>query len=133
MAELDYAFLADFARVEPNGTLTAVGASWTHLWVTQLPSVHRMAIAGRVRAAVSEGRIPVRVEIIDPEGSTIVSTDFGLEAGEGSLPYDGDRLGHLFAIETVIPIVSHGKFKVSVILSGDRVRDLFFEVGEKAT
>jgi len=47
--ELDYAYLAEFAKVE-NNSLTAVGASYTHVEADRLPVIHTVYVAGRVRA-----------------------------------------------------------------------------------
>ena len=132
MADLDYAFLADFARVEPTGTLTAMSASWTHLWVPALPSVHRLSVAGRVRAGVDDGPIPMRIEIFLPSGDIVLGTDFAVEAGPDAKPYADNRIGLLFAIETIVPIIEEGKFRVSIRLDGEVARDLYFEAGQKA-
>ena len=53
MAELDYAFLADYATIS-EGRLTAVGASFTHVFVPQLPVEISFAVAGRLRVREDE-------------------------------------------------------------------------------
>lgn len=53
MADLDYAFLADYAKVE-RGLLTCVGGSYTHLFVQKLPATHMLYVAGRIRADLDE-------------------------------------------------------------------------------
>lgn len=131
MTELDYAFVADYARVEPNGTLTAIGASWTHLWVSEMPTVHRLSVAGRVRATAAESSVPMRIEVLGPDGEVVVGTDFELQVGEGVTPYRDNRIGLLFAIEAVLPILDVGRFQVRVLVTGECVRDLYFEVGRK--
>jgi len=47
MAELDYAFIAEFAKFE-NGKLTAVGASYIDVRPPVLPAPHTLSVAGEL-------------------------------------------------------------------------------------
>lgn len=53
VAELDYAFIAEFAKVE-SGKLTVVGASYTEISARSFPTQHFFSCAGRVRMALGE-------------------------------------------------------------------------------
>lgn len=128
MAALDYAFLADFARVDPNGTLTVVGASWFHVQVASVPSVHRMAIAGRVRARMSETEVPLRLVIEAPGGTFTVGIEASLSPGPDSRPYGDGLVGHLFAVDSQIPLPTEGLYSVEVFVDGVSARRLAFDV-----
>lgn len=131
MAEIDYAFLADYAKVEPNGVLTAVGASWTFAESSQFPTAWRLAVACRVRATLAEGAIPFQVVFRGPVGAanTVTLTAGGeLVPGEVVRPYGPEgRVGHLFAIDMQVPLPAPGLYEVEIELPqhGDRRRLAF--------
>ncbi len=128
MAELDYAFVADFARVEPNGTLTSIGASWTFLEAKELPAVHRMAVAGRIRARVEEGEIGVRIDVRGPNDLFNIAATGMVGGRTGARPYGDGLVGHLFALDLQIPLPTEGTYIINVELDGEQVRRLAFEV-----
>ena len=127
VAELDYAFVADFARVEPNGTLTAISASWTNLVVRSFPAGRRLAIAGRVRGHIDEPSIPVRVTMSGPDAKVIFTFDFTVSPGESAQPYGEGLIGHLFAIDTMMPLTSPGVHSIEVFIDNVLARTLKFE------
>jgi hypothetical protein len=63
MAELDYAFIAEFAKVE-GGKLTAIGASYMQITPPAFPVAHYLSVAGRIRAPedTETGAIPTRTD-----------------------------------------------------------------------
>ncbi|TDW91121.1 hypothetical protein [Kribbella sp. VKM Ac-2566] len=128
MATLDYAFLADYAKVQPNGTLTSVGASFTFVEAQSLPTTHRMAVAARVRARIDEQIIPFRVEITGPGESFRLGVDGQLSPGPDSRPYGEGFVGHLLAMDIQIPLPSAGLYTVNIELEGKHVRRLAFDV-----
>ncbi|HTL42041.1 MAG TPA: hypothetical protein VL294_11270, partial [Pseudolysinimonas sp.] len=80
MAQLDYAFLADYAQIE-GGKLSALGASFTHAQATANDSLWITSIAGRVRAI--EGETPhLEVKVVAPGGVFEIDSDAVLEAGD---------------------------------------------------
>jgi hypothetical protein len=87
MAELDYAFLADFARVDANGTLTSVGASFTHVQVQTLPMQRMLSVAGRIRSRRGDPPVALRVSISTPRDEIQLSFDAQLQIGPGARPY----------------------------------------------
>lgn len=128
MAELDYAFLADFAKVEPNGTLTAVGASWTHLVSPELPAAHRMAVAGRIRAEIDEGAVGLRIDVHGPDGVFKLAAGSELVPGVASRPYGAGLVGLLFALDLQIPLPIAGMYTIYIEINGEQARRLAFEV-----
>lgn len=128
MAEIDYAFLADFAKVEANGSLTVVGASWTHLTARILPAAHRMAVAGRIKARADEDPIQLSVTVSGPEGTFQITTQGELTARPDSVTYGDGWVGHLFALDLQIPLPAPGLYTVNVEVAGGGDRRLAFEV-----
>lgn len=127
MAELDYAFVADFAKVEANGTLTSIGASWTFLETKDLPAVHRMAVAGRIRARIDEGPIGVRIDVRGPNDLFNIAAS-GVVGLTSARPYGDGLVGHLFALDLQIPLPAEGTYTINVEIDGEHVRRLAFEV-----
>lgn len=131
MAEIDYAFLAEFAKVEPHGVLTVVGASWTFVEAAQFPMSYRMSVACRVRATIDEGPIPFSVMFRGPTVATMpitIGAEGLLEAGPNTHPYGPDnRLGHLFAMDMQVLLSEPGLYEVLIELPehGDRRRLAF--------
>lgn len=128
MAELDYAFVADFAKVEANGTLTAIGASWTFLQAVVLPSAHRMAVAGRIRARLGEGPIALRIDVKVPDDAFTLAVQSELGPETNARPYGDGRVGHLFALDLQVPLPAQGRYGVEISLDGQIARRLYFEV-----
>ncbi|WP_435744859.1 DUF6941 family protein [Nocardioides sp. SYSU DS0663] len=128
MPEIDYAFLADFAKVEPTGTLTVVGASYMFVNAPQLPTAHRLAIAGRIRARADDGTVPIRITIAGPEGTFEIATEGELDSSTAE-PYGDGYVGLLFALDLQVPLPAAGTYWVEVMLTGsDDRRRLAFEV-----
>ncbi|HZK04555.1 MAG TPA: hypothetical protein VFC82_01755 [Actinomycetaceae bacterium] len=126
MAELDYAFLCDFASIE-NGKLTAVGASFTHVRAPELPSMHVFSVAGRIRSLQGAPPIEVRLELTSPDSAYQLDVSSTLRPGAEIRPYDG-KIGLLFAASLNLPLVSAGLYEVRVYLDDELARRLAFEV-----
>lgn len=129
LPSLDYAFLADFATVNPQGTLTAVGASFTYMQThgETLPLARQIAIAGRLR--IAEGTPPVEVTFTfkgPGEEAPELKIDMVATHGE-ERPYEG-RVGILFAVNTPVPIMSAGLHRIWISIDGEVVRMLAFTV-----
>lgn len=124
--ELDYAFLAEFARVEGN-SLTAVGASFTHLTAVELPLNSMIYVAGRIRSPRSHGPFPVEISF-GPDGSDgqlSLSTTFDPSAAAN--PYR-DRVGITFAVGIPVEIEKAGLQRVEVLVNDLPARALRFDV-----
>ncbi|MEI9906668.1 MAG: hypothetical protein WDO06_01065 [Actinomycetota bacterium] len=125
MAELDYAFLAEFAKVE-RGLLNCFGASYTHVFIPKLPSTHSLNVAGRIRADVGEDP---SLSIIASSPSNQYEITFGMvPSGLKEVRSYNGKIGILFAASGPIPIVEMGLYRIAIDLDGKRVRNLAFEV-----
>lgn len=126
--ELDYAFIAEHAQVA-SGKLNVMGASYTHLLVDTLPSIHTIAVAGRVRAPRDSEPVEVSLVFTSPAGDSRYSIEgsIDLEQTADMRPY-GDRVGLLFAstLQALLPV--EGLYEVLVKIEGVVVRRLAFSV-----
>jgi hypothetical protein len=125
LPDLDYAFLTEYAKVEPQGTLSVIGASFSRIQIPTVPSTLNIFLAGRLRAA--EGSQPVHIAI-HVSGPTPSSPRLELEtqfAIEGSEPYEG-RIGILFSVGVAMPVTSHGVHEFAILVEGKHARSLKF-------
>lgn len=126
MAELDYAFLADYATIQ-EGRLTSVGASFTHVFVPQLPTGLDFAVAGRIR--VREGEEPPELELrFSAERSNVnMAVNGVIQPSPNTLPYDG-KIGILFTLKAGVQIAYEELVVVEVFVNGEFERRLAFQV-----
>ncbi len=126
MAELDYAFLADYASAE-TGKLTVVGASYTHVIALTLPSIHQLSVAGRIRATVDEETVALAITVKAPDNQYNITIGSELRPDGAARPY-GNKLGLLFSANLQMPIPSEGLYEVLISIEGEQVRRLAFDV-----
>lgn len=127
MAEFDYAFLADYAKFEATGTLTAVGISFTQLRVPSIPAIHILSVAGRIRCRIDEKPL-LKISINSQNKSTEITGEMHAENIGKLIPYDKDKVGLLFAANIPTPITESGVYEVHIQVDGIEVRCLKFEV-----
>lgn len=126
MAELDYAFLADFATIQ-EGRLTAVGASFTHAFIPQLPAVLDFAVAGRVRVREDEDPPELELQFKAAQSNVNLTVTGTIEPSPHSRPYDG-KVGILFTLAAGIQLLSEELVTVEVHVNGAFARRLAFQV-----
>lgn len=121
--ELDYALLAEWARVNATGTLTVIDGSFLRVHAP-VGTLVPLAVAGRVRFLGEPFETTVRVQFELTEGPSI---SFEVAAtAEEEASYGDDRRHVLFALNTQLPVLSAGRCKVSIFLNGVLARDLYF-------
>ncbi len=81
MAELDYAVLADFARVDGDGTLTVVGGHRAVVVPPALPAQQVLSVAGRLWMGRREPAAQLSLGALTPEGEIPVVAQWMLEPG----------------------------------------------------
>jgi hypothetical protein len=124
VAELDYAFLAEFAQIT-NGNLTAVNASFIDV-KTAVPTVFPLAVAGRVRAPADTDEVRLTITFASPdENGPKITWQLNLPA-EGNPVYD-NKVGILFTVRAAVPIPKHGLYVFTIEIDGEEVRTLRFE------
>ena len=130
MAELDYAFLADYAAIA-EGQLTAVGASFTHVFVPQLPVGIDFAVAGRIRVLEDEDPPELELRFSATKSNVRVAVRGVIEKSPSSIPYNG-KIGILFTLKAGVTVAYEELVGVEVYVNGEFVRYLAFEVKEQA-
>jgi hypothetical protein len=131
MADLDYAFVADSARIE-SGTLSVLGASYTHATVNETTGLWVTSIAGRVRTTVGADPVQMEIAITAPDDAYELVQTATLEPGGGARPYGNGKIGILFASSVALPIVGPGLFEIRIRLDGQEVRRLAFDLSVDA-
>lgn len=125
-AELDYAFVAEFAKVD-HGALTAVGASYTEVRVTDLPVAHLLCVAGRVRTHVDDPQPELSVTITPPGEKYRLVASGELPRDDNAVTY-ADKVGYVFVLTTPLNLDDAGEYVVDISLAGQHVRRLIFTV-----
>lgn len=126
--DLDYAFLASWAGLQPDGTMTAVGMGF--LRVPRQPNPMTLAVAGRVRLYDDVPEAQLTIRLVSPAGVTVEVTN-ALKAAEGTdAQYGDNRRQVLFVLNTHAPLDQVGSFNVTLWLDRVQVRELIFEVVE---
>jgi Family of unknown function (DUF6941) len=125
MAELDYAFIAEYAKVEA-GKLTAVGASYADIHPPALPAQHILFIAGRLRGPEDTESIALKIRI-DPPGDMNIVLDGTVTVGQELPRYDG-KVGVLFAASAAVPLIRAGLCEIFVGVDGHEERRLAFAI-----
>ncbi|NWO16369.1 MAG: hypothetical protein HLX46_05935 [Corynebacterium sp.] len=126
--ELDYAFLAEYAKTE-RGTITAIGASFTEAKSSSFPSVLDVSVAGRIRRPETEPVPEIRIVLTGPglAESPQIDFDFGLEDEANAVHYDG-KVASVFVFRAPVLIEQPGLYTFNIDLNGEHVRRLSFEV-----
>lgn len=126
MAELDYAYLADYAQIDA-GKISALGASYTHASVPELPVAWMTSVVGRIRVAADEEPVSVRIEITPPGDAIKLNAESVVERTPHVRPYRG-KVGLLFAATFHIPLTAEGLCTFDIVVNGEHARRLAFEV-----
>lgn len=133
MAELDYAFLADYAAVQ-DGKLTAVGASFTEMRVPALQGETLLSIAGRIRCLAAEETLEVAVRVVAPDDTYRLEANMHISDLDGYPTY-AEKRGVLFALQMRVPLITTGLYVIEVDIDGtegiDRI--LKFAVSEASS
>ncbi|EEI16310.1 DUF6941 family protein [Corynebacterium lipophiloflavum] len=125
-AELDYAFLAEYAKTE-SGTLTSVGASFTEVQGQSYPAMMELSVAGRVRRAEEDTAPKLSIRFFkDGEEDDLVFAERVLEDEDNAVKYDG-KVASVFVLRGPIFMEAPGLYKCELALDDKPVRVLAFE------
>ncbi len=124
--ELDYAFPAQWARVNADGTLTAVDASFLRV-ASPLGAPMSFAVAARLRFRGGLQECGFRLDVVSPSGDSL-AFDGRIDAS-GAQPYGEEGRRHmLVALNSSLVVQQYGMVKIDLSLDGAIVRTLMFEV-----
>ncbi|WP_018296341.1 DUF6941 family protein [Corynebacterium lubricantis] len=123
-AELDYAYLAEYAKTE-MGTITAIGASFTEVKVDAFPVYMDIAVAGRVRKLVNDQAPTLRLEFVDTANEPLITVERVLEPDQDSVEYAG-KTASVFAYRGPLPLNKPGLYQCKIYLNEILARELAF-------
>lgn len=126
MAELDFAFLADAVRLEPNGILNALGVGYTHVMIDDLPCAHPVSVAGRAWLEAEDSLVELTLKVDGPNNTFSISSSGILQALDGEPDRHGRRSA-TFLIELVVPVVETGSYNFTLNLDDEMVKRFTFQ------
>lgn len=124
-AELDYAFLAEFAKTQ-DGTLTVVGASFTQVFSASFPASTTLYVAGRVRRQQDDPTPSVGIALSGPQDSTQIEFEAQFEDTADAVRYDG-KVATVFVFSGPLLLTESGIYECHISIDGTAVRRLAFE------
>ena len=125
MAELDYAFVADFASIS-DGKLSVIGGSFVELTVPAFPSVQPVTVVGRLRAKEDFEPFALTIEFRLPDGDDFVVTGT-IDSKNVDHVYDS-KSAVLFCINQGLRFDAPGLVEIDLKIDGEHVRTLKFDV-----
>lgn len=128
MADLDFAILAEYARVDPSGLLTVIGGTFERLQINGPGLVHQVYLAIRAKLDDSENSVSFQVKVLPPDQTQFQMGITGTaNVNPRAQPMSGNK-AVLSVVGMGIPINSPGRYTVQVTLEGGARRDLQFIV-----
>ena len=125
-AELDYAFLAEFAKTE-KGTLSVIGASFTQVVSHSYPGMLELSVAGRIRRLEEDPAPLVAIRFYeDGDEADLVSTERLLEDEDDAVHYAG-KVASIFVLRGPLFLENPGLYRCDISINGEVVRTLAFE------
>ncbi len=128
MAIFDYAFLCQFARLEPGGTLTAVGAGFAQIAVPTVPTQLSVFVVARLEFKEDEQEpVALQMTFRDPGRTADVTVAGDVRPNQPYVAIAGKV--QVFAVVAAnVAVPQYGLHQVDVSLNGQLVRTLLFEV-----
>lgn len=128
MATLDYALLAEYARVDAAGLITIVGGSFDRIEAAESEGIHRIYVALRVLADESEAAnpVPVEIRVLSP-GDYQMAMSTRIRPNPSAEPFDG-HYNITLAVGLNLPLPVAGRYVIQVSIDGRVARDLPFNV-----
>lgn len=107
-ARLDYALLAESARLEPGGTVSLWGGSFSRIVVPGFPTQVPLAIVGRVLLGSQEGPLTLQIKINGPDDLYRVTLD--TEVGGSGEQMEGVEPAATVVASVLLPIPVEGLY-----------------------
>lgn len=127
LATLDYALLAEFARIDAAGLLTVVGASFDRVQAPGPGAGQQMAVVLRVLLDEGESSADFQVNIEPPNVQFTMSFTGTAERNDQAVPVDG-HIAVSLALGVTVPLPAAGRYVVAVSLGETVVKTLPFVV-----
>lgn len=130
MPELDYAFVADFARAK-NGSLDALSIGIDTIAVPQLPASVQLVLALRLhfdRIDCQESHL-IETIVQDPDGSRLAEVHVNAESAWPPIEPAGDRVNVEAVLPLLLPLSTVGPHSVELGIDGRPLKTINFMVG----
>jgi len=132
VADFDYALLAEFARLEPTGLVTAVGAGYSQL-AGELPARANLYVVARLLLDADDDEVHVRGEVgLRGEAATVTIEAVVTKPQQGAVTVDGRTpIAMVMVLPATFPTA--GVCEVVLTVEGtDRQRRLPFLVADRS-
>jgi len=132
MPELDFAFLADVARIK-NGVLDVLGIGFDTIGVAAFPAAHQTFLVLRVAFRQDDCGVTHRIEAVvqGPDGERLAGVSINVEATWPDEDPPGDRVTMPAAIPLVVPLAAGGDHSVDIAIDGAHAKAIGFRVVEQ--
>lgn len=127
MARMDWALLAESAKLDAGGTVSMLGGSFTRLLVPNTPTQVPVSIVGRVLMEGQTRSARLRVLVAGPDDSFKISVDSEV-APPTDAPIPGIPPATLIVLSTLLPVPQAGEYKIEVQVEDDDPLTLKFVV-----
>jgi len=128
VASLDFAFLAESARVDAGNTLSGLGIGFTHAYVARLPMAINVTVAGLAwMTEEDQGSTQLSLTLVGAEETYEASLDATLTVHPVERPLEG-RFAATFDIPVTVAVPVAGIYRVTIRLDGTIAKTLAFEV-----
>lgn len=127
MATLDYALLAEYARVDPSGLLTVVGASFDRVQASSPGAAQQVFVALRVLLDEQEAPADFNVRVQPPSRQFTIEFTGTAARNEQATVLDG-QVAVILVMGVTVPLPEAGRYVVTVTLSGQQAKALPFVV-----
>lgn len=128
-AQLDFALVAQFAKLEPGGLLTVVGATVDGIGTEEVPTQAALTVVVRILVGQEErsAAVPVALSFRGPSGDSLItlSTEF---TPEPDLRPVAGQVGAILIANAMLPLPEYGSYELQVRLSDELVKSLPLDV-----
>lgn len=126
MAQLEYALLAEYARLDAAGLLTVVGGHFDRVQTPTPGRVYSFAVTFRVRLEDAERSVPFEIKVSPPsdQGGALALS------GTAQVSPTAEVGGHYSqtVVNLGMPILVAGRYTVRVYVADELAKELPFEV-----
>lgn len=128
MASLDFAFLAQSARVDAGNTLSGLGVGFTHVHVPSLPVAVNITVAGLVWMTEEDrAGTQLSLTLVGADETYEANLDATLTVAAVERSLEG-RWAATFDIPVTVAVPVPGIYRVTIRLGGTIAKTLAFEV-----
>lgn len=116
---LDFAFVADAATVQPGGKINVLGV-FDRIRVPEFPARHaRVALVMRLATSGPDaGDHAAVIRLVGPDGEQVLSLDGNLKVGPASDPHAVTRIPHILNLDRVV-FKTPGTYTFEIRIDGE--------------